>query len=184
MEARAVLRAAGDRHALEAARKAFAAGKATPLKELAEQAEADGRSADAARLYRDAIAVFERRRRQREAGVTLIDFEMGGRSLREYLDPAVLPMAFRQTWALHQLVALLDGTQGATAGDGGLREVAMAGNAWALEQLLRRLRERGHTKWPGRTRGRCGPRLTAPCTTSRFRMPYARCCWSVQRPPG
>ena len=121
--------------------EAFAAGEATPLKELAEQAEADGRSADAARLYRDAIAVFERRRRQREAGVALIDFEMGGRSLREYLDPAVLPMASGQTWALRQLVALLDGTQGATAGDGALREVAEAGNAWALEQL--RLRERG-----------------------------------------
>ncbi|GAA4561156.1 hypothetical protein GCM10023097_77060 [Streptomyces collinus] len=159
--ARAVLRAAGDRRALgelavlaggsaaeaeQAAREAFSAGEATPLKELAEQAEADGRSADAARLYRHAIAVFERRRRQREAGVALIDFEMGGRSLREYLDPAVLPMASGQTWALRQLVALLDGTQGATAGDGALREVAEAGNAWGLEQLLRRLRERGHTQ--------------------------------------
>ncbi|MGI3197567.1 hypothetical protein ACRJ4W_00520 [Streptomyces sp. GLT-R25] len=127
----------------QAAREAFAAGEATPLKELAEQAEADGRSADAGRLYRDAIAVFERRRRQREAGVALIDFEMGGRPLREYLDPAVLPMPSGQTWALRQLVALLDGTQGATAGDGALREVAEAGNAWALEQLLRRLRGRG-----------------------------------------
>ncbi|GAA4145615.1 hypothetical protein GCM10022285_50720 [Streptomyces tunisiensis] len=160
-EARTVLRAAGDRRALgelaaladgsaaeaeQAAWEAFSAGEATPLKELAEQAEADGRSADAARLYRDAIAVFERRRRQREAGVALIDFEMGGRSLREYLEPAVLPMASGQTWALRQLVALLDGTQGAAAGDGALREVAEAGNAWALEQLLRRLRERGQAQ--------------------------------------
>ncbi|MDH6436102.1 hypothetical protein M2158_004642 [Streptomyces sp. SAI-144] len=36
----------------QAAREAFAAGETTPLKDLAEQPEADGRSADAARLYR------------------------------------------------------------------------------------------------------------------------------------
>ncbi|MEU2956400.1 hypothetical protein [Streptomyces xanthochromogenes] len=158
--ARSALRAAGDRCAMgelaamagtsasaaeaeQAAREAFAAGEATPLKDLAEQAEADGRSADAARLYRDAIAVFERRRRQRAVGVGLIDFEAGPRSLLDYLDPAVLPMPPGETWALRQLVALLDSVQGASAGDDALAKVAEAQNPWALEQLLRRLRERG-----------------------------------------
>ncbi|MER5905158.1 hypothetical protein ABT150_34610 [Streptomyces mirabilis] len=155
--ARAALRAAGDRHAMgelaalatgtaeveEAAREAFAAGEAIPLKTLAEQAEADGRPADAGRLYRDAIDVFERRRRQREEGVDLINFEAGPRSLLDFIDPAVLPMPPGETWALRQLVALLDATQGAAAGDSALREVAQAGNSWALERLLRRLRERG-----------------------------------------
>jgi hypothetical protein len=154
--ARTALRAAGDRHALgelvalaegtaeveEAAREAFAAGEAVPLKTLAEQAEADGRPADAARLYRDAIAVFERRRRQREEGVDLINFEAGPRSPLDFLDPAVLPTPPGETWALRQLVALLDATQGAAAGDDVLGELAEAGNSWALERLLRRLRER------------------------------------------
>jgi hypothetical protein len=155
--ARALLRAAGDRHAMgelaalatgtaeveEAAREAFAVGEATPLKTLAEQAEADGRPADAARLYGDAIGVFERRRRQREEGVDLIDFEAGPRSLLDLIDPAALPMPPGETWALRQLVALLDAAQGAAAGDRALGKVARAGNAWALERLLRRLRERG-----------------------------------------
>ncbi|MDF3300029.1 DUF2399 domain-containing protein [Streptomyces sp. K1PA1] len=57
----------------EAARGAFAVGEATLLKELAERAEADGRAADAARLYGDAIGIFERQRRQREEGVGLIE---------------------------------------------------------------------------------------------------------------
>ena len=48
-----------------------------------------------------------------------------------------------ETWALRQLVALLDATQGAAAGDNALEQVARAGNSWALERLLRRLRERG-----------------------------------------
>ncbi|MEU0785354.1 hypothetical protein ABZ341_27710 [Streptomyces sp. NPDC006173] len=158
--ARAALRAAGDRRAMgelvalaaasgspaeveQAAREAFAAGEATPLKDLAEQAEADGRSADAARLYRNAITVFERRRRQRDAGVDLIDFVAGPRSLLDHFNPTVLPMPPGETWALRQLVALLDGTQGALAGDGALTEIAEAGNPWALERLLRRMRERG-----------------------------------------
>ncbi|MEY2249148.1 hypothetical protein AB8A21_40570, partial [Streptomyces sp. BF23-18] len=157
--ARAALRAAGDRHAMselaslaaepaeveETAREAFAAGEATLLKDLAERAEADGRAADAARLYRDAIGIFERRRRQREEGMSLIDFEAGPHSLLDYLDPAVLPMPPGETWALRQLVVLLDATQGSAAGDAALGEVAGAGNSWALERLLRRLRERGHT---------------------------------------
>ncbi|MFC7811137.1 hypothetical protein [Streptomyces olivaceus] len=155
--ARAALRTAGDRHAMrelatlatgtaeaeEAARGAFAAGEATPLKDLAERAEAEGRTADAERLYGNAITVFERRRRQREEGVDLIDFEAGPRSLLDYLNPAVLPMPPGETWALRQLVALLDATQGAAAGDDALGQVARAGNSWALERLLRRLRERG-----------------------------------------
>ncbi|MGW5768646.1 hypothetical protein ACWEVY_05790 [Streptomyces longwoodensis] len=155
--ARAALRAAGDRHAMgelaalaagtaeaeEAAREAFAAGEATPLKDLAERAEAEGRTADAERLYGNAITVFERRRRQREEGVDLIDFEAGPRSLLDYLNPAVLPMPPGETWALRQLVALLDTAQGAAAGDDALGQVARAGNSWALERLLRRLRERG-----------------------------------------
>jgi hypothetical protein len=158
--ARAALRAAGDRHAMgelaalvtgaveveQTAREAFAAGEATPLKSLAEQAEAEGRTADAARLYRDAIGVFERRRRQREEGVDFINFEAGPRSLVDYLIPAVLPMPPGETWALRQLVALLDATQGAAAGDEALGEVARAGNCWALERLLRRLRERGRNQ--------------------------------------
>ncbi|WP_430379787.1 hypothetical protein [Streptomyces sp. B1-3] len=155
--ARAALRTAGDRHAMgelatlatgtaeaeEAAREAFAAGEAAPLKDLAERAEAEGRTADAERLYRNAITVFERRRRQREEGVDLIDFEAGPRSLLDHLNPAVLPMPPGETWALRQLVALLDATQGAEAGDNALGQVARAGNSWALERLLRRLRERG-----------------------------------------
>ncbi|MET8790489.1 hypothetical protein [Streptomyces pseudogriseolus] len=154
--ARAALRAAGDRHAMgelaalaagtaeaeQTAREAFAAGEATPLKTLAEQAEAEGRAADAARLYGDAIGIFERRRRQREAGTDFINFEAGPRSLLDYLNPAVLPMPPGETWALRQLVAMLDATQGTAAGDDPLREAARAGNAWALERLLRRLRER------------------------------------------
>ncbi|MGW6958775.1 AAA family ATPase [Streptomyces chartreusis] len=157
--ARAALRAADDHHALgelaalvavsgpveeveETAREAFAAGEPGPLKRLAEQAEADGRSEDAARVYRDAIAVFERRQRQRAAGVDLIDFEAGARPLRAFLSPGLL-MPPGETWALRQLVALLDGAQGPAAGDGVLRELGEAGNAWALERLLRRLRERG-----------------------------------------
>ncbi|WP_432177125.1 AAA family ATPase [Streptomyces sp. Tue6028] len=161
--ARAAWRAAGDRRAMgelaalvaesgsadeaeQAAREAFAAGEATPLKDLAEQAEVDGRSADAARLYRDAITVFERRRLQRDAGVDLIDFEAGPRSLLDHLDPAVLPMPPGETWALRQLVALLDGTQGALEGDGALAQVAGTGNPWALERLLRRMRERGQVQ--------------------------------------
>ncbi|MEU6443092.1 hypothetical protein [Streptomyces sp. NPDC047046] len=155
--ARAALRSAGDRRAMrklaalatgtaegeEAAREAFAAGEATALKDLAEQAEAEERIADAERLYGDAISVFERRRRQREEGVDLIDFEAGPRSLLGYLDPAVLPMPPGETWALRQLVALLDATQGQVAGDDALGQVARGGNPWALERLLRRLRERG-----------------------------------------
>jgi hypothetical protein len=155
--ARAALRTAGDRHAMgelatlaagtaeaeEAAREAFAAGEATPLKDLAERAEAEGRTADAERLYGNAITVFERRRRQREEGVDLIDFEAGPRSLLDYLNPAMLPMPPGETWALRQLVALLDATQGQVAGDDALGQVARAGNSWALERLLRRLRERG-----------------------------------------
>ncbi|WP_175411409.1 hypothetical protein [Streptomyces sp. TRM64462] len=154
--ARAALRAAGDRRAMgelaalaegtveveQAAREAFTAGEATPLKTLAEQAEAEGRAADAARLYGDAIEVFERRRRQREEGMDFINFEAGPRSLLDYVNPAVLPMPPGETWALRQLVALLDATQGAAAGDDALGEVTRAGNAWALERLLRRLRER------------------------------------------
>ncbi|MFE1300452.1 hypothetical protein ACFW6K_22180 [Streptomyces sp. NPDC058733] len=155
--ARAALRAAGDRRALgelaalasgpaeieRVAWEAFALDEGMPLQRLAEQAEAEGRSVDAVRLYRGAIAVFEHRRRQRDAGVDLIDFEAGPRSLVDYLDPAVLPMPRGETWALRRLVALLDGTQGAGAGDSVLGEVAQAGNPWALEQLLRRLRRRG-----------------------------------------
>lgn len=118
-------------------------GAAAPLKELAERAEADGRGADAARLYWDAITVYERRRRQRAADVDLIDFEAGPRPLRDLVDPAVLPMPPGKTWALCQLVALLDGTEGSPAGDAVLRELADAGNPWALERLLRRLHERG-----------------------------------------
>ncbi|SHH28701.1 hypothetical protein, partial [Streptomyces sp. 3214.6] len=155
--ARAALRSAGDRHAMgelaalatgaaeveEVAREAFAAGEATPLKDLAERAEAEERAADAERLYGDAISVFERRRRQREEGVDLIDFEAGPRSLLDYLNAAVLPMPPGETWALRQLVALLDATQGQAAGDDALGQVARAGNSWALERLLRRLHERG-----------------------------------------
>ncbi|MEU9523227.1 hypothetical protein [Streptomyces sp. NPDC048224] len=158
--AHAALRSAGDRHAMgelaalatgtaeaeEAAREAFAAGEATPLKNLAEQAEAEERIADAERLYGDAISVFERRRRQREEGVDLIDFEAGPRSLLDYLTPAVLPMPPGETWALRQLVALLDATQGQVASDDALGQVARAGNSWALERLLRRLRERGQDR--------------------------------------
>jgi hypothetical protein len=48
-----------------------------------------------------------------------------------------------KTWALRQLVTLLDGTEGSPTGDAVLRELADAGNPWALERLLRRLRERG-----------------------------------------
>ncbi|MGW0954765.1 hypothetical protein ACWDAO_12515 [Streptomyces sp. NPDC001212] len=161
--ARAALQAAGDCRALgklatlaavsgsaagvgQAAWEVFAPGEGAPLKDLAEQAEAGGRSAEAAGLYWDAITIFERRRRQRDAGVELIDFEAGPRSLLDYLDPAVLPMPPGETWALRQLVALLDGTQGAAAGDGALGEVAEAGNPWALEQLLRRLRGRGQAR--------------------------------------
>ncbi|MEU5797353.1 hypothetical protein ABZ800_28080 [Streptomyces sp. NPDC047813] len=155
--ARAALRSAGDRHAMgelaalatgtaemeAAAREAFAAGEATPLKDLAERAEVEERAADAERLYGNAISVFERRRRQREEGVDLIDFEAGPRSLLDYLNPAVLPMPPGETWALRQLVALLDATQGQAAGDDALGQVARAGNSWALERLLRRLRQRG-----------------------------------------
>ncbi len=158
--ARAALRSAGDRHAMgelaalatgtvemeAAAREAFAAGEATPLKDLAERAEVEERAADAERLYGNAISVFERRRRQREEGVDLIDFEAGPRSLLDYLNPAVLPMPPGETWALRQLVALLDATQGQAAGDDALGQVARAGNCWALERLLRRLRERGQDK--------------------------------------
>ncbi|MFP8887936.1 hypothetical protein [Streptomyces mangrovi] len=131
--------ATGAAEAEETAREAFAAGEATPLKTLAEQAESDGRPVDAARLYRDAIAVFERQRRLREEGVDLINFEAGPRSLLDSIDPAVLPMPPGETWALRQL----DATQSAAAGDDALREVAKAGNCWALERLLRRLRKRG-----------------------------------------
>ncbi|MFB8168297.1 hypothetical protein ACFC60_10150 [Kitasatospora purpeofusca] len=158
--ARAMLRAAGDRRALaelvalaavsgsaaeveQAAREAFAAGEATPLKNLAEQAEAEGRSTDAARLYRDAVSVYERRRRQRAAGMDLIDFESGPRSLVDHIDPTVLPMPPGESWALRQLIALLDNTQGPSAGGAVLEELARAGNPWALERWLRRLRERG-----------------------------------------
>ncbi|MFC8965495.1 hypothetical protein [Streptomyces sp. NPDC057094] len=159
--ARAALRRAGDRRAMgelaalasgsalvveQAAREAFAAGEATPLKELAERAEAEGRDEDAVRLYRVAITAFERRRRQRAAGVELIDFEAGPRSLSDYLTPDVLPMPPGETWALRQLVAMLDRAQGAAAGDRALEEVARAGNAWALERLLRRLQERGQSR--------------------------------------
>ncbi|WP_217213721.1 hypothetical protein [Streptomyces sp. AC550_RSS872] len=160
--ARAALRAAGNHHALgelaavvaasgsaaeaeQAAREAFAVGAATPLKELAEQAAADGRSADAARLYRDAIAVFERRRRLRAAGVDLIDFETSARPLRAFISPGLL-MPPGETWAARQLIALLDDTQGPAAGDDALRELGEAGNPWALERLLRRLRERGQVQ--------------------------------------
>ncbi|MFD0009010.1 hypothetical protein ACFVJ4_42590 [Streptomyces sp. NPDC127178] len=160
--AQAALRAAGDHHALgelaalvaasgpaaeaeEAAREAFAAGQPGPLKERAEQAEAEGRDADAARLYRDAITVFERRRRQGAAGVDLIDFEARARPLRAFLSAGLL-MPPGETWALRQLVALLDSTQGPAAGDDVLRGLGEAGNPWALERLLRRLHERGQAQ--------------------------------------
>lgn len=127
----------------QAARDAFADDEPTPLKNLAERANADGRYADAARLFRYAVTLYELRRKQRTAGTEIIDFEAGPRALTDFIDSRTLPMPPGETWALRQLVELLDRTEGDRSGDDELRQAADSGNAWALEQMLRRLRARG-----------------------------------------
>lgn len=160
----AMLRAAGDGRALrelafiasefdtmpeaeEAAREAFAAGESRPLHLLAQKAAAEGRHADAVRHYRHAIAAMERRRQLRQGGQgTLVDLLAGPRPLTDFIDASRLPMPAGETWALRELVAVLDETEGRHAGDAELRRVAEAGNPWALENLIRRLDSRGTGK--------------------------------------
>lgn len=127
----------------QAALEAFACGETRPLHLLAQQAIAEERSADGVRYYRHVVAVMERRRRLRSKQPGLIDLLAGSRDLTAFINPRWLPMPAGETWALRELVALLDEVEGEHAGDSELRSAADAGNWWALEKLIRRLYDRG-----------------------------------------
>ncbi|MEU5980107.1 ATP-binding protein [Streptomyces sp. NPDC047315] len=127
----------------KAAVEAFAYGETRPLHLLAQKAVAEGQSADGVRYYRHAVPVMERRRRLRSTQGGLIDLLAGPRPLTDFINPSELPMPSGETWALRELVALLDEVEGQQAGDKALRSAADGGNRWALEMLIRRLHERG-----------------------------------------
>ncbi|MEV7374501.1 ATP-binding protein [Streptomyces sp. NPDC090301] len=158
--ARKILQAAGDGKAVrelaflaaesgtaaeaeEAAAEAFACGETRPLYVLIQKAVAEARSADGVRHYRHAVAVMERRRQLSSTQSGLIDLLAGPRALTDFINPSKLPMPSGETWALRELVLLLDEVEGQQAGDDALRSAADGGNRWALEKLIRRLHERG-----------------------------------------
>jgi hypothetical protein len=125
--------------------EAFAVNEPTPLRDLAARAEAEGRDADAERMYLHAIDAYERQRRQRATG-TIINFDGGPHSLSDSVNPETQPVPPGETWALRNLVALRDRTGRTPAGDDALRAAGDDGNAWAMEQLLRRYRSRGQAE--------------------------------------
>ncbi|MCF3106972.1 hypothetical protein IPZ58_36260 [Streptomyces roseoverticillatus] len=127
----------------KAAMEAFAYGETQPLHLLAQKAVAESRSADGVRYYRHAVAVMERRRRLRSTQSGLIHLLSPLQGLTDLISPSRLSMPAGETWALRDLVALLDVVEGEQAGDSELRSAADAGNRWALEKLIRRLHERG-----------------------------------------
>lgn len=127
----------------QTALEAFACGETRPLHLLAQKAVAEGRSADGVRYYRHAVAVMERRRRLRSTQSGLVDLRSSLQGLADSISPDRLPMPPGETWALRELVALLDVIEGEQAGDSELRGAADAGNRWALEKLIRRLHKRG-----------------------------------------
>ena len=123
--------------------EAFACGETRPLHLLAQRAVAEGRSADGVRHYRHAVAVMERRHRLRSTQSGLVDLLSPLRGLTDSISPSRLPMPSGETWALCELVALLDDMEGEEAGDSELISAADAGNQWALEKLIRRMHGRG-----------------------------------------
>ncbi|MFF6779284.1 hypothetical protein ACFY8W_37830 [Streptomyces sp. NPDC012637] len=127
----------------EAAMEAFACGETRPLQLLAQKAAAEARPADGVRYYRHAVAVMERRRRLRSPQSGLIDLLARLQGLTDLISPSRLPMPAGETWALRELVALLDAVEGEQTGDSELRSAADGGNRWALEMLIRRLHKRG-----------------------------------------